>query len=159
MSFQDRYGFYDEDGHELLIQLIKQKDMKALKSALENKEYHEITDAHLYHALNKCVLSKNSELVDMLIQNGAPVMENFKVTKCKVKSLDKPDCSPMLAALFSDSPDIMSTLISHGASVNLTYKEINFRTLVMQSVIWNKPACLNVLVANGASVHRRCVGK
>ena len=158
MSFRYLYGFHDEDGHKLLIQLINQKDMEALKSALENRDCHEITDAHLYHALNKCVLDQNSELVDMLIQNGAPVMESLIVTKSKVKSLDELDCSPMLAALFSDSPDIMSTLISHGASVNLTYKEIKDRTLVMQAVIWDKPECLEVLVNHGADIHNTCVG-
>ncbi len=158
MSYSYWYGFCAEDGHELLIQLIKQNDARRLTTLLEDKSEYDITDAHLYHALNKTVLDGNHDLVKLFIQNGAPVMESSIVTKSGVKSLDKPDCSPMVGAIFRDSPDILATLIRHGGSVNQTYKEIKDRTLAMQCVIWNKPECLSVLIDHGADVHKYCLG-
>ncbi len=148
--------------HKKLIELISRADdTSELTHLLENKLEHGITDAQLYHALQKAAKDGNSQVADILLQNGAPITEYHIKTKRDLKVRGQvlhpwlrhyPD--PMVGAISSGSPDILFSLISRGSNVNQTY---NNQTLIMKSVLWNKPQCLSVLIEHGADIHQRCI--
>ncbi len=145
--------------HEELYELISGSNDSAdeLTYLLENKLEHCITDVHLYHALNKAAKDGNSNLVDILIENGAPVMESPEMKEINLTmghlTMGESNPNPMVGAIFSGSPGILSTLINHGASVDHIYER---QTLVMSCVLWNKTECLSLLIEHGADIHKPC---
>ncbi len=150
-----------EDSHAMLSKLIRQNKIGNLAQQLEIELYNEnITDFQLYHLLHEAATLGNSCAVDVLIENGAPVTDigiNRKGNEKLLGELHPFDL--MLGAIMSNSPNILSTLISHGASVNQTRgRGPRDPTLVMQCVLRYKPECLSLLIEHGADIHKVCAG-
>ncbi len=126
VSFQ-RLNHLHEECNFLYTFLRENRDnLNKQTQVLENRVDRGFTDAHLYYALYQAAEAGDVKTVNRLIQSGAPITESAITTRSGIHILDHPDFTLIEGAIAGGSPDILSTLISHGVSIDQTCKSVGF---------------------------------
>lgn len=96
----------------------------------------------LYHAMS--LLGNCPEVIEWLLEHGA-----------EIERRGHNNWTPLLAAVFSGSEEIVKMLLDYGADVNASTGIDDDLTPLMAAATMGHEGIVNILLAHGAGTHRR----